>query len=322
MKMLTSTQLNIDRPTRYFESKILYGDPANANYRGQPLGNLTAGSTGDQLTKLVDKWFEGLDLPAIGDTNGWNVQYGEVSGNLFGADGPMYSDVAQGFVGDCYFMAGLGEEALRSPQTIQKMFTDNGDGTFTVRFFRNGSPVFVTVNRELPLNMDDGGTAWFADFGTPDTKGVRNKSDNPNNVLWVALAEKAYAQLNESGWTGQDGTNSYPGIDGGWASNALVQLTGHSFNDTFTSASGSQAAFATALSQNKAVLLTSPDSPADSFIVHDHLYMVIGFDSTTGKYELYNPWGYDDTGSKQPAVVWESWDDIRADFSYWTSVVA
>ena len=44
--------------------------------------------------------------------------------------------------------------------------------------------------------------------------------------LWVALAEKAYVQLNESGWIHQDGTNSYEGIEGGNSAYAINQLTG------------------------------------------------------------------------------------------------
>jgi hypothetical protein len=41
----------------------------------------------------------------------------------------------------------------------------------------------------------------------------------------VALAEKAYAQINESGWSGQDGTNSYQGIEIGHTSVALKHVT-------------------------------------------------------------------------------------------------
>jgi hypothetical protein len=323
LKALTSGQLNIDQPTRYLAMKVAYGDPANAHYQGQALGNLAPGCSGNSLTELVDKWFEGLDLPAIGDTPNFNVQYGQVSGNLFGPNGPQYTDVAQGFVGDCYLMSALGEEAQHSPQTIENMFIDNGDGTYTVKFYHNRAPVYVTINSELPLNMNDGGTAWFADFGTPDTHGVRNKSDNANNVLWVALAEKAYAQLNESGWIGQDGTNSYNGIDGGQSSAAFAQLTGHSASDTgVTNLFGdSRSDFWKAFNQHKAMTLSSKISGTNSFIVTNHVYMVVGYDSATQRYELYNPWGYDDTGNKQPAIVWETWPEIRHDFDYWTSVL-
>src|SRR5262249_42014338 len=211
------------------------------------------------------------------------VQYGNVSGNLFGTNGPQYTDVAQGYVGDCYLMASLGEVAQHCPLDIYRMITDNGDGTFTVTFYHNRAPSYVTVNRELPLNMDDGGTAWFADFGTPDTGGVRNKSNSANNVLWVALVEKAYAQLNESGWTGQDGSNSYQGIDGGYSSAAFNQLTGRSASDTGVDGifSDSKDDFVNAFNQGKAMTLSSKDSGTNSFIVENHVYMVVGYDAMT-----------------------------------------
>ena len=50
-------------------SDVVQGNPANANYQGQPLGNL-ADQGSDQLRAtaledLVDKWFDG-DRPARG----------------------------------------------------------------------------------------------------------------------------------------------------------------------------------------------------------------------------------------------------------------
>jgi len=58
----------------------------------------------------------------------------------------------------------------------------------------------------------------------------------------------------------------------------------------------------------------------NSFIVHGHAYMVIGYDAVKKQYELANPWGYD-TDSTHPAIVWETWANIRHDFDYWTSVM-
>jgi hypothetical protein len=60
-----------------------------------------------------------------------------------------YQDVNQGNLGDCYLLASLAGTAYRTPSTIQNMFTDNGDGTFTVRFLRNGVANYVTVDRLL-----------------------------------------------------------------------------------------------------------------------------------------------------------------------------
>ncbi|HEV2970220.1 MAG TPA: C2 family cysteine protease [Pirellulales bacterium] len=310
MKVLLWGSLAEPNAVRYLGNKVVFGDPANAHYQDAPLGNLVAGNPGDHLAKLVDKWFEGGDMPWIGA--GDNIQYQSVSGNLFGANGPSYTDVAQGAAGDCYLIAALGEVAQHSPQTIVNMFTDNGDGTFTVEFYHNRAAVYVTVNRELPVN---GNYAYFADWGAgPYTASY--------NTLWVALAEKAYAQLDESGWMGHGGTNSYTAIGGGgYSSDAFSQLTGASASNTKVVnwlGQSSQSDFWKAFNQHKAMTLGSKNSGTNSFIVTRHFYMVIGYDSATQSYELYNPWGYD-TDAAHPAVVEETWAMIRHDFDYWTS---
>ena len=74
--------------------------------------------------------------------------YAEAAGSLF-CFGPSETDVDQGSVGDCYFLASLGSVADRDPGRIEDIFTDNGDGTFTVRFFRDGNAEYVTVDRFL-----------------------------------------------------------------------------------------------------------------------------------------------------------------------------
>src|SRR5947199_872305 len=110
----------------------------------------------------------------------------------------------------------MADDALDSPQTIRQMFTDNGDGTFTVKLYNNGRADYVTVDRYLPTTA--AGTAVYASFG--------GRYDSSANELWVALAEKAYAQANESGWLGRTAANSYAGIDGGYSDLVLKQVTG------------------------------------------------------------------------------------------------
>ena len=73
-----------------------------------------------------------------------------------------YLDIDQGNCGDCYFLANLAAAVLQSPTTIENMFIDNGDDTFTVRLFNNGVADYVTVDRFLPTN---GGQAAYAGVG-------------------------------------------------------------------------------------------------------------------------------------------------------------
>src|SRR5262249_5961986 len=129
---------------------VVLGSVANAHFQGATLGNLTAGSAASKLDKLVQKWFFGADHPDASNSSVGTVTYMAAAGTLFGAGGPQYTDVHQGAVGDCYFVATLGEIALRSPSAIQNMFIVNGDGTYTVRFLQNGAAHYVTVDNQLP----------------------------------------------------------------------------------------------------------------------------------------------------------------------------
>src|SRR5204863_759653 len=139
------------------------------------------------------------------DAYGRTYAYAYTQGSLF-VSGAAYTDIRQGAAADCYFVSALAETALRTPSTIQSMFIDNGDKTFTVRFYHDGVADYVTVDRALPTNSS--GKAQYAGFG--------GRYDNSRNELWVALAEKAYAQMNEAGWLGHAASNAYAAIDGGY----------------------------------------------------------------------------------------------------------
>lgn len=192
------------------------------------------------MEELTDKWFLGKDHPVALSIDRTTYYTYQKANGLLVQNGINYQDVDQQRVGDCYFLASLAEVALRSSTTIwnpsdplHSMFIDNGDDTWTVRFYHNGKPDFVTVDRYLPTAFN--GTAVYAGWGG-------GKASENDNELWVALAEKAYAQLNESGWIGQDNTNSYngilssykpveknsQGINSGQPGIALAQITGKS----------------------------------------------------------------------------------------------
>jgi hypothetical protein len=293
-------------------NKVVNANPANANYQGAALLSsgqtaLQAGDPDTDLVKLVDKWFEGADLPAV-----WfqGATYKEAQGTLFGPDGPQIGDVAQGRAADCYFMASLGEAALQTPQVIQSMFTVNGDGTYAVRFYQldaagNWVADYITVNGMLPSHGHDQFVYANTAYG-----GQPSHVSNPNNVLWVALAEKAYAQLAEEGWSrgfGPSGSggkydmtsNSYSAIDYGYNEIAEQQITG--FSDatwvTFDAKHPKQAAatlrevFA---DYRKGDLITFATwdhiHTKQNGLVGYHVYAMTGYDAANQTVTLTNPY--------------------------------
>ncbi len=259
-------------------SDVVNGNTANAKYLGTTLGNLAAGNANSKLDKLVNKWFYGMDLPTTG---GYSYDTA-TAGTLFGDYGPSHADEKQGSLGDCYFLSTMGSIADSSQTAIANMFVDNGDNTWTVRFYYNGTADYVTVNDRLPITSS--GYLIFQGWGAHYT--------NSNNTLWLCLLEKAYAQWNETGKTGQGtGTNSYLGIEGGWMGTVYAQALGYAAADYYVTGAN-QAALNAALSSGKAVTIgTNMSVNVNTGLYGNHAYNVLSYSSSTGKYTLYNPWG-------------------------------
>ncbi len=149
LEIITSPQgeaaLNMPSYVGVLASDVVNGNPANANYQGQPLGNLADQGSGQAmataLEDLVGKWFYGTDLPAIDPSSvAAGATYSVLAGSLFGnAQVPSSADMEQGNVGDCYFVAAVGAIADSDPTAIESMFTangvENGIASYTVRFY-------------------------------------------------------------------------------------------------------------------------------------------------------------------------------------------
>jgi hypothetical protein len=207
--------------------------------------------------------------------------YSPVSGSLFGTNGPSYQDVRQGAVGDCWLLSSLAAVAARYPSDIKNMFTYQGTavengatvGLYKVRFFNNaGTAEYVTVDTELP----SGGSYY----------------DNPaGGILWVALAEKAYAEANAAGYvtTQSPGSDSYTALSEGEPYWALQAITGKASSySTSTNYNNVGAAWAA----GKVVVIGSDTNPASPEIVPSHAYAVINYNaSSSTPYQVYNPWG-------------------------------
>jgi hypothetical protein len=319
---------------RVLSNKVINGNPANTKVT--PFGNLVATSSSDQMENLIGKWFLGSDRPvALSSDKTTTYEYKPVQGQLF-RDGIVYSDITQGDVGDCYFLASLAATTLKTRDVIQNMFIDNGDNTFTVRFFMNGKTDYVTVDRSLPTNSSGG--AAFAGWGG-------GHFSNTNNELWVALAEKAYAQINESGGIGQDGTNSYNGrdvsptpvkdnrdggINGGTGNDALAHITGRStkkgnVNWGIFDQNDDIGRIIHAFNTNQLVVLgTNKADEVASEFVGKHAYALVA--AQPDGFVVYNPWGFSgDTGKDgqfKPGLFAISKDQMMDNFKSWYATTA
>jgi hypothetical protein len=299
----------MDDHVRVLSSKVVNSNAANLQYQGKALGNLSAGSSNAHLEKLVNKWFLGGDRPTASST------YRYTSGSLF-QNGVSYQDIKQGNASNCYFLGGLAAAALRSPGLIQDMFIDNGDNTYTVRFFNKGVADYVTVDRYLPANSL--GQFTYASKGSHYSRA--------SNELWVALAEKAYAQVNSSGWIyrwNNDHSNSYQGINNGWFGDAIQDITakGSSLRNSFNFD-----ALVKAYADGKMIGVTSKASTQiASTVVYNHVYVLTGYNSATQKFTLFNPWGMSggyENGASKPGTLNMTWNELTANFSSWDSSIA
>jgi hypothetical protein len=306
--------LKLDDAVKVLANKVVNGDVANQWYTGgaktsASLGNLFAGSTSGQMEQLINKWFMGGDRPQLDGS-----VYTYTQGSLF-VNGASAADVTQGSLGDCYFLSTLAGMANDKPDTVRDMFSDNGDGTFTVRFFNYGKTDYVTVDRYLATNTS--GSLSFAKVG--------DNASNAGNELWVALAEKAYAQLNESGWSGQDGTNSFKGIEGGWMSGPINQLTNLQTDSNYATKDAAQTwsmkqqdliNMVTSSQIVTAGFVSGDDATLKTFqskygIVDNHAYTITSYNAATGQFTVNNPWG-----TKHASLTWSQLQDLETDFVY------
>jgi Calpain family cysteine protease len=293
--------------------KVVNGDAGNsvyqfANAQGTvttlALGDLTATSSAAQLTELVNKWFLGMNDPLVASgvtyKDVWWAPLTDASSGSFN-----YYDVAQGDVGNCWLMASLAEVAVREPSVLQSMFTYEGSYinaglpvyVYAVRLYHIGSdqPYYVTVNTDLP----DSGTYY-----------ARVMHDNPNLTvsedLWVALAEKAYAQANGSGavLSSHNDVDSYAALTSGQPTWALWGITGTEGGLISVSPSD----VAKDWQGGDLIVLCTPTGLSSSQIVGDHCYAMIGYNpSSSSPFELFNPWGL-----KGPADEYKQLDQFWA----------
>jgi hypothetical protein len=279
---------------------VVFENSANSTWNGgattaTPLGDISSTSSQTQVDELIGEWFLGTNLPSLSVASVGGANFGATYQNstlpLYGPTGaPTIQDVNQGNLGDCYFLASLGEVALMDPAAIENMISSNGNGTDSVGFFVDGEPDYVTVNSQLPVMSGDqwanGSTLEFANGTTDD---------------WVALIEKAYAQLNAQtnaphGATLDNASDSYAGITGGDGS-ALTLITDQSEMQTSlgpwnssSSLTSLMSNLAASWSAGQEILMSTPANSSGN-LVGGHMFMVTGINASACALTIQNPWG-------------------------------
>jgi hypothetical protein len=230
------------------------------------------------------------DPSLVNGAKGYKVlprdQYGP-----FGPDGkgaPDLTDIDQGDLGDCWFLAGLGAIAQTDPEFVRSHIKDNGDGTYTVTFYKRlgegrFEPVQVTVDADFPVNAD----------GNPVYDGPAG------NETWAMIYEKAFAK-----WKG-----GYDDIEGGFGDQSMEAIYGSEF-DRRDPGDMSDDELISLLNERPVTVGTKNPTKigdwvvpwdrdlVDEFdklhVVDCHVYTVKGTFVKDGQtyVDLYNPWGY------------------------------
>jgi len=231
--------------------------------------------------------------------------YTAVNGTLFGPSGPLYTDVHQGYLGDCWLLSSLAEAAARSPQLIRNMFTYLGNASkiegrldvqvYDVHFLGLRGQATVTVDTQFPIYN---GTEYNAQI--------------VGGVLWVALAEKAYVEAASAGYvvnsyteTATPCASNYQDINGGYPGSALQAITGCTAFAAITT-SGAGNAISEFTAGNLVVLASNGTTANGSGIVGGHAYAVIAANSSADQLTLFNPWNDGYTVNDNGVIVYGS----------------
>lgn len=218
-----------------------------------------------------------------------------VTNNSFWGTGPSITDINQGSIGDCYFLAPIA--SLAHTETLKFMNTgvDLGDGTYAVRFIKNGVTNFVRVDGDL--------TNTF----------VQHPGATGN--LWGVIYEKAYAFI-------RTGASTYASLNYGYPGVSFTEL---GFSNSMLSPTSSDTTLlntiTNALNNGRAVAACTLASVSGAPVIGSHCYSVIGAyrdASGTLQLQLRNPWGIDGAGSDantSDGLVTITYSQFAANFS-------
>lgn len=211
------------------------------------------------------------------------------TGPLF-IDGPTAGDIRQGAIGNCYFPSAMGSLASTHPEVLRDAIKDNGDGTYTVRFYEYG-------DKRRPKDVKVDGDLYVKSWGGPIYGNSLGGSLDPDKMeLWFPIIEKAYAT-----WKG-----SYDKIgNGGSASDVITEVMGGTDQYTSLRSANADAIFRRIKEgadkkwpMNAGTYDHDDPRYTNSGVYGDHSYSVLGAVEEGGKKYvlLRNPWGQSEPG--------------------------
>jgi hypothetical protein len=218
----------------------------------------------------------------------WHIE--AIDHAVFAAGDPNLETFHQGGIGDCYLLAVIGTYAYQHPEAVRTMIVETNGG-FQIEF---GTGKIVTVG---PLT---------------DSELIMGASEGRDHGVWLAVLEKAYAQMDLEAKERKTGTNieaedavttDFIG-HGGYYSPVIVLLSGHKAagaplgrwvkedpqggleraHELLAKLSVHHKLMATGSTGDKTLKLPRG-------IVHGHVYGVLGYNPVTRMVTVFNPWG-------------------------------
>ena len=219
----------------------------------------------------------------------WHIE--AINHSLFAPEDPSLLTFHQGGIGDCYLLAVIGTFVYQHPQTVRSMILPQADGTFQVQF---GSGKKMTVT---PMT---------------DAELIMGASEGRDHGVWLSVLEKAYGQIDLEAKERKTGkeieaddavTTDFIG-HGGYYSPVIVLLTGHKAagaalgrwvkQDPQSGLEKAHELLSKLSSEHKLMAVGSTGDkshPLPKGIVHGHVYGVLGYDATSRRVIVFNPWG-------------------------------
>ncbi|MCL2645479.1 MAG: discoidin domain-containing protein [Phycisphaerales bacterium] len=300
------------------DKNTLTGNGINTAFWANPTDTVNASPTeiANGCVHLISSFYNDVSTQLAGqklldptggkDINGNQINLDYSNSNysnysLFGA-GPSDTDIHQGNLGDCYFLAAISSLAHSLSASLMQMAVDLGDGSYAVQFMRTVNGVVTTTYVRVDGDLPKYGGSLYANRPTS------------GGAIWGCIMEKAYALFRaDNGTTNINPT--YNSLNSGFPGNVFNDLgVGSTPFETFTvNTSGNLVPVDTgslfqtlqdAIAAGKAIAIDSDPAPTgltlipDSPIVGGHTYSIFAvFTDSDGvkKVTLKNPWGIDGT---------------------------